>query len=224
MIKLFLSLFLTAAFSVLLLAGRRGEHFSNPPLQLVPDMKHQPKQIAQHASLAFADSRADRPPVHGTVPTGYSIPGRYYQTGASSLRQLHDFSNSDSYASTGVIGAFYGSGVPLRVDSELLERGRERFEVFCVVCHDTHGSGNGVAKAFGLVTVASLLDDRVRQQPDGQLFSTITNGRNTMGAYGPIISVDDRWAIVAYVRALQIGSGTRREQLPSGVLDSLKDK
>ena len=89
------------------------------------------------------------------------------------------------------------------MDEAFLDRGRQRYEIFCSVCHDRTGNGNGIAKAYGLVTIATLMDDRIKGQPDGQIFSTITNGKNTMGAYGSSIAVEDRWAIIAHIRALQ---------------------
>jgi mono/diheme cytochrome c family protein len=92
------------------------------------------------------------------------------------------------------------------------------------VCHDRSGSGNGITKAYGLATVASLIDDRLKAQPDGQLFATITNGKNTMGAYGPSIAVEDRWAIVAYVRALQKSQSVKVELLSPELKAQLEKK
>jgi mono/diheme cytochrome c family protein len=111
------------------------------------------------------------------------------------------------------MGEVYGDGIAVKVSDKLIERGRERYDIFCSVCHDKSGSGNGVAKAFGLATVASLMDDRIKGQPDGQIFATITNGKNTMGAYGSNIAVEDRWAIVAYLRVLQKSESLKVEQL-----------
>ena len=203
MVRTFLILFVVAVVAVISMAGFRGEKFTGTPLQITPDMKHQPKVITQHASRFFQDGRADHPPVVGTIPVGYSLPGRYYQSGVNNLAASSSFTSEPTYKDTGMMGDVYGDGIPLEVSAKLLDRGRERYEIFCSVCHDRSGSGNGVAKAFGLVTVASLMDDRIKGQADGQIFSTITNGKNTMGAYGPNIAVEDRWAIIAHIRALQ---------------------
>ena len=84
--------------------------------------------------------------------------------------------------------------------------------------------GNGVATQYGVAAVANLQDDRIRAMPDGQLFSTITNGKNTMGAYGPQIALDDRWAIVAYIRALQKSQGVKLAELPEAKQKELQAK
>ncbi|MGH7988908.1 MAG: c-type cytochrome, partial [Limisphaerales bacterium] len=94
---------------------------------------------------------------------------------------------------------------PLRVNAALLERGRQRFDIYCAPCHSQLGDGNGITKKIGdMPAVADLHDKRIVEMPDGEIFNTITHGKNTMGAYGPIIPTQDRWAIVAYVRALQL--------------------
>jgi mono/diheme cytochrome c family protein len=105
------------------------------------------------------------------------------------------------------MGDVYGDGFPVEVTEALLDRGQQRFNINCSVCHGMTGMANGVVQTIGnWATVVNLQDDRIRQMPDGQLFSTITNGKNTMGAYGPNIAVEDRWAIVAYLRALSAAS------------------
>src|SRR5207245_9536393 len=90
---------------------------------------------------------------------------------------------------------------------QLLQRGRERFNITCAMCHGATAAGNGITKQYGLATVVTLQDDRIRKMADGEIFNTITNGKNTMMAYGPNIMVADRWAIIAYLRALQRSQG-----------------
>jgi mono/diheme cytochrome c family protein len=92
-------------------------------------------------------------------------------------------------------------------DEALLARGQERFKIFCSVCHGDTGAGNGMAYKFGLATVVSLHQDRLRTMADGEIYNTITHGKNTMLGYGDKIPVPDRWAIVAYLRALQLSQG-----------------
>jgi hypothetical protein len=207
MIRVFLSLYSLAVVAVAFTAGQRGVKFTEPPLQFVPDMKDQPKLITQHRSAAFRDGSGDHSLIVGTIPLGYSSPGAYFQTGVNSLSDRSVFSNQFDYLSTGLIGSHYGSGFPVPISKGVLDRGQDRYNIHCSVCHDRRGSGNGVAKRMGLVTVASLIDDRIKAQPEGQIFNTVTHGKNTMGAYGTVLSVDDRWAIVAYVRFLQAASG-----------------
>ena len=87
----------------------------------------------------------------------------------------------------------------------LLARGQQRFNIYCAPCHGQTGDGNGITKKIGAMgVVANLHDKRIVEMPDGELFSIVTNGKNLMGGYGPQISVEDRWAVIAYLRALQL--------------------
>lgn len=224
MLRIFFTIIITGAVTVLSVFGLRGTTSSERPIQLVPDMKTQPKQIAQHQFGLFADGRGDRLPVKGTLPVGYSLSGRYLQPGADNLSANSGFPSQPDYFSTGRVGEFYGDGSPVQISEKILKRGQERYNIYCTVCHDATGSGNGVTKSLGLITVASLIDDRIKAQPDGQIFNTITHGKNTMGAYGSMISVEDRWAIVSYVRALQIAAGVKVEDLPKEAADKLSSK
>jgi mono/diheme cytochrome c family protein len=93
--------------------------------------------------------------------------------------------------------------LPVTVTAELLARGRERYTIHCAVCHGATGDGKGVTAKYQMVGMASFHDPRLVTMPDGEIFNTITHGKNQMGAYGPNVKVQDRWAIIAYVRALQ---------------------
>ena len=101
------------------------------------------------------------------------------------------------------MGDHWGTGIPVPVTPELMERGQQRFNITCAMCHGATAAGNGITKQYGLATVVTLQDERIRKMSDGEIFNTITNGKNTMMAYGPNIIVPDRWAIIAYLRALQ---------------------
>ena len=92
---------------------------------------------------------------------------------------------------------------PLEVTPQLMERGEQRFNINCAICHGATAAGNGITKQYGLTTVVTLQDERIRNMADGEIFNTITHGKNTMLAYGPNVTVNDRWAIIAYLRALQ---------------------
>jgi mono/diheme cytochrome c family protein len=231
MLRYFFLSFIVIVVCVVSLLGFRsdnifglGHRSPNPPLQIFPDMKHQPKFQPQHESSFFADGRAARAPIPGTVPLGYTIAHSYYQTGATNRSETAGFTNFPDYYNTGKIGDVYGDGFPVDVDEALLARGQERFNINCAVCHGAVGAGDGIVKSYGLITVASLQDERIRTMPDGQIFSTITNGKNTMGAYGPQIAVDDRWAIVAYLRALQKSQNARLAELPEARQQELNSK
>ena len=189
---------------------------TQPPIEIFPDMDHQPKYQPQHPSEFFADGRSSRPPVEGTVPIGYTLPHRYLQVPASNLTlESHGFTNHPDYYNTGRMGDVYGDGLPMEVTEALLHRGQERYDINCAICHGRTGAGNGIVTQYGLVAVANFHDERIRTMPDGQIFSTITNGKNTMGAYGPQIAVEDRWAIVAYIRALELSQAARFADLPA---------
>lgn len=188
-------------FGIMLLAGIgvRGERFTSPPIEIFPDMDRQFKLKAQKPSEMFADGIGARKPVPGTVPLGFEVD-------ANGGSADFSFSNGQDYASTGIIGDNFGDGFPAahKVTGELLERGRERFNINCTMCHGASGNGQGVvSKYWNIPPTANLVDARAKAFPDGQIFWTITHGKGLMGPYNGTITVRDRWAIVAYVRALQ---------------------
>jgi len=197
---LLISLLLTIAGVAVL--GFRGEKTTNEPWELFPDMVRQMKVRAQAPLDFFADGRGPRMPINGTVPIGYEMP-KAAAPGAPSESDAIGFSVGTDYIDTGKMGNNWGSGIPVPVTPQLLQRGRERFNITCAMCHGATATGNGITKSYGLATVVTLQDDRIRKMSDGEIFNTITNGKNTMNAYGPNIPVHDRWAIIAYLRALQ---------------------
>lgn len=96
-----------------------------------------------------------------------------------------------------------------------MARGRERYAISCLPCHGAQGDGNGITKKLGMAVVATLHDKRIVMMPDGELFHVIANGRNLMGGYGQNITPQDRWAIIAYVRALQLSKLGRATDVPA---------
>src|SRR5438270_5070216 len=207
---LLISLLITIAGVAVL--GFRGEKGTNEPWEIFPDMVRQMKVRAQAPLNFFADGRGPRMPVPGTVPVGYEMP----KANAASADQHAPigFSGGTDYYNTGQMGDHWGTGIPVAVTPQLLDRGRERFNITCAMCHGATGAGNGVTKQFGLATVATLQDDRIRKMADGEVFNTITNGKNTMMAYGPNIMVADRWAITTYLRALQRSQNATAVDVP----------
>jgi len=201
---------------IVAVAGFRGQKGKKPPIEIFPDMDHQPKVKAQVPSKFYADNRGNRLPVAGTVPLGYEMPvskenpfpeeGKY-----RSVR----FSAGTDYLNTGRFDELWGTGIPMPVTAELMQRGKERYTIYCAVCHGASGGGNGIAGQYGLVAIASYHQDRLRTMADGEIFNTITHGKNTMLGYGANIPVDDRWAIVAYVRALQIAQTATIADVPA---------
>ena len=112
---------------------------------------------------------------------------------------------------------------PLPVTPALLQDGREQFEIYCTPCHGALGDGNGITKKLGVMpSVANLHDPRIVEMADGEIFNTITHGKNLMGAYGPTVPVRDRWAIIAYLRALQLSWLGSTNDLPPDLQAALK--
>jgi mono/diheme cytochrome c family protein len=211
MLKYFFALFALLIVLVVTVAGFRGQKSSKPPIEIFPDMDRQPKVKAQTPSNFYSDGRANRTPVQGTVPLGYAIPQHKPVDGStgeslSPYKQVK-FSGGVSYNETGKFGDQWGTGLPMEITPEVLARGKERFSISCQVCHGATGAGNGIAGKYGLVAIANLHQQRIRDMADGEIFNTITHGKNSMMGYGDRIQVPDRWAIVAYIRALQKSQG-----------------
>lgn len=176
---------LAMALAATLAAGcARGCTSRRPPVHPVPDMDDQPRYEAQEASDFFYDGKAMRTPPEGTVARGSLAEEPSFRTG-----RLPD-------------GSFLATG-PLRGDTEAIERGRERYGIYCSPCHDPRGTGRGILYQRGNVPTRSLHEERIRKAPDGQLFETIAKGVGLMPGYRWPIPAADRWAIVAYVRKLQ---------------------
>lgn len=196
--RTFLIVFALSIVAVVSIAGFRGSTSTRPPIEIFPDMDRQPKFHPQARSAFFADGRTDRPNVPGTVPF---IPP--YQQVYGFLQPKDRF-HEDLYFQTGrQVGDEFGRGFPVEISSATMARGRERYQIYCTACHGPLGDGNGVTKALGMAATPTFHDDRLRQMAEGEIFNTITHGKNQMGPYGARITVEDRWAVIAYVRALQ---------------------
>lgn len=201
--------FLILAIAVVALVyalGPRGEKFSSPPFMLFPDMDNQYKVRAQKPSDFFENGQGARTPVEGTEPIGFEFPITSEGVTGSNL----DYSSGSDYLNTGLFGDFYGKGFPseLKMDEAFLARGKERYQITCTPCHGESGNGLGVvSKYWAMPPTANLMDPRVKDMPEGQIFWTITHGKGLMGPYNGVTSVRDRWAITAYLRGLQAAAG-----------------
>lgn len=155
MLRWFLLVFILVAVLFVGLAGKQGEKFKSRPIMVFNDMDHQYKLKFQRQSDFFADGSAARKPVSGTIPMGYGIPEKPVAEGGKAIGQF-SFGLNDYY-STGMIGDYFGVGLPKGMEAtpELLERGRERFGIYCAVCHGHSGNGKGI---FGQY-IADLLTD-----------------------------------------------------------------
>jgi cytochrome c553 len=157
-------------------------------------MYDQQKYEPLEGTTFFADGLSARKPVPGTVAQGY-------------LRL-----NTHLYE--GKINGELADILPVKLNRELLDRGQERFNIFCSPCHDQTGSGNGMIVQRGLKQPPSYHQDRLREVPIGHFFDTITNGFGAMYSYASRIPVEDRWAIAAYIRVLQLSQQVDYDQLP----------
>lgn len=181
--------YLTTFFIVVLavgVLGFRGCTSTRPPLEVFADMDRQPKYRPQAESPFFADSRTDRPLPVGVVSRG-------------DLR-----SDVPLYQGKGPTGEWIrGLPAAITVDARLLQRGQERYSITCAPCHGALGDGNGITKAYGMGATPTYHDERLRTMAEGEIYNTITNGKATMMGYADKLEPTDRWAVVAYVRALQ---------------------
>ena len=181
-----------AALAALLAAagGCRGCTSSRPPIHLNPNMDHQPKYRAQAASDFFADGATMRRPVEGTVARGALA------------------ADEDPALWRGVDAAGQPlAASPVAAGEALLERGRERYGIYCAACHGDNGRGRGVLFERAGVASGDLIDDpRIRGLSDGELFGVITRGVGLMPGYAYQVPPADRWAIIARVRELQAGA------------------
>jgi len=229
MLRGFLVIFLLCTIAIIAVFGFRGQKSTGSPLEIFPDMVRQMKVRAQAPLNFFADGRGSRLPVGGTVPIGYEMPKPETTTSLAAAvgpytHPRAGFSAGTDYYNTGKMGDHWGTGIPVGVTRELMERGQQRFNITCAMCHGAAAEGNGITKQYGLATVVSLQDERIRKMSDGEIFNTITNGKNTMMAYGPNVIIADRWAIIAYLRALQRNQNAAIADVPEEHRPELEKK
>jgi mono/diheme cytochrome c family protein len=213
--RYFLAILVVSTAAVIGVLGFRGSHFRNPPLFIFPDMEWQLKLRPQKPSGFFANGRTSQLPVPGTIPRSTPI-----QTLSGPI-----YPYEDAPVNTGRITGTtnFVETNPLPITAAMLKRGQQRFSINCAPCHGKLADGNGITKKIGaMLIVANLHDARMVEMTDGELFYVITNGRNNMGAYGPNVTVEDRWAIVAYLRALQFSQLASIDDVPEALRASLK--
>jgi cbb3-type cytochrome c oxidase subunit III len=160
------------------------------------DMADQPKNRPLSPSEFFADGRSERPLVENTVARG-------------------------SIADDVLVVAKDSNAFPLPLDGKLLERGEERYKIFCSPCHGLQGDGNGMISMRGVKRPPSYHQDRLRQSPNGYFYDVISNGFGQMYSYSAQIPPRDRWAIIAYLRALQLSRNAKVAELPAELREKL---
>ncbi len=192
------------------IARARGAKADRTRIRLVQNMGSQQKFLAQSENPLFLDSRAMRPAIGGTVRRGAEFDRSELTEGRTA-------------------GGEFTSEFPVEVNRAMLLRGQERFNIYCSPCHGLGGAGDGLVsrRADQLqegtwVPPLTFHGDQVRGRPVGHIFNTITNGIRNMPAYGSQISVEDRWAIVAYVRALQRSQYATINDVPPDLRSGLR--
>ena len=174
---------ITTAIAGLALSGCSNFPSKNPQVWIWSDMRRQEKYKPQMESPFFADQRTSRRPVEGTIPVGFLKEDTPYFTGQKDGQYL--------------------ARNPEALSAEFLARGQERFNIYCAPCHDRTGSGRGVVPSRSSWIPGNLHDPRIVEMVDGELFHVVSHGRRSMPGYRFQVPEKDRWAIVAYVRALQ---------------------
>ncbi len=202
----FLSYLLVIVF-VISVFGFRGDKFKQTPIRVFPDMDDQDRINPQSANDFFRNDMGSQKPVDHTVPFGHTL-------SPDAKSELSGYGNKTTYLHTGLIdGVNYGTGFPeeleLKNDLEnqtaFLTRGKEVFGYKCAICHGESGDGKGIVSEYGFNTVASLTTSTLGE---GNIYYVLNKGRGLMGQMGSDMTLYDRWATVAYVKALQEASKT----------------
>jgi mono/diheme cytochrome c family protein len=186
------------------IAGFRGDTSRRTPIELFPDMDRQPKVRPQTDSGFFSDGLSSRTTPEGTVSRGSSYEANAFNTGRIA-------------GTTNFVAV-----LPVKLTDGLMARGQQRYDIYCAVCHGAAGDGKGVTMKYGMVGMANFHDPRLIEMTDGEIFNTITHGKNLMGGYGSNIDPEDRWAVVAYVRALQRSRLAKDSEIPEAARAALK--
>jgi mono/diheme cytochrome c family protein len=212
--RYFLAILALCVLATVGVLGFRGSHFRRPPLYIFPDMERQPKLRPQTANAFFDNGLSSRLPVAGTIARSKPI-----HVGGKIV-----YPWQDSPVTTGrVTGTTNFVAVnPMPVNDELLQRGEKVFNINCAACHSKLGDGNGTPKRINaMAVVGNLHDKRIVELADGEIFNTISYGKGLMQGYAANLSIEDRWAAVAYLRALQLSRLGTLDDVPETVRGTL---
>lgn len=209
--RYFFFAYLLAIVLVIGFAGFRGDKFTHTPIEIFNDMDKQAKVKAQSSNAFFSDGIGARKPVAATVPMGLSIPAA---PAAGGSFVTYGFTHGSDYYNSGRIGEFWGEGFPeqIKVDEPFLRLGQERYNINCAICHGKAGNGKGITSdpQYGVPNIANFHTPGFNDpkapdyRPNGSIYNTINLGKGLMSGYGASIPVKERWAIVAWVRAMQL--------------------
>jgi hypothetical protein len=208
--RYFLLGFILVCVVVVSVAGLRGSRSRQPPLYVFPDMDRQMRLRPQTLNTFFADQRSSRPLTPGTIPRSEPIRLSASDPGMTAYR----FETAPVTTGFAAGTTNFVENGPIEITMPFIGRGKERYEIYCTPCHGPLGDANGITRKLGMATVANLHDPRIVSMPDGELFHVITHGRNTMLPYAAQIPVEDRWAIISYLRALHLSRLGTVEDVP----------
>ncbi len=211
--RYFLLIFVVTGIAIVGVAGFRGSHTRRTNIELFPDMVRQNKVRPETPSQFFPDQMSSRLVPVGTVPHNapYAVNGEVLKVDGKAV-----YTYEDSPVTTGHIPGttnFIAIG-PVPITRQFLDRGQQRYQINCLPCHGPAGDGKGITSKYGMISMANFHDQRLIDMPDGEIFNTITHGKNLMGAYGANVTVEDRWAIIAYVRTLERSQLATEEDVP----------
>lgn len=212
--RYFLTLFAVAVVLVVAIAGTRGSLSRRTPIEIFPDMDRQLKVRPQTPNGFFANGRSSQLHVAGTIARSTPLATR---DGAVYPYEDHPVNTGRLPGVTNFVELN-----PLVVDQALMSRGRERYGIYCTPCHGELGDGNGITKKYGMAVVANLHDRRIVELADGELFNTASYGKGLMQGYAGQVGVEDRWAIIAYVRALQLARLGTTNDVPPAMLEEIR--
>jgi len=211
---------------VVAIFGWRGKRSSEPPIELIPDMKQQPIYHAQGEGAFFADRRELRKPVAGTVPFGgldYTADAGHPTARADLLQEDDEYYRGQRRVKVGPwnVGVWVRDN-PVNPSLAFLDRGQDKFNMSCALCHGLTGRGNGITTQYEMKGVANLHEARIREMPEGQLFDIVVHGKGNMKGYGWLLKPEERWAVVAYVRVLQRSQRATEADVPPQERERLK--
>ena len=206
--RIFLTVFILTIIAALSILGLRGSKSTKPPIEIFPDMDYQARYKPQASNTFFDDVRNDRP-----IPANTVERGNYFNHSEVFSADFDDTSLGDTLLNQGKDAAGnFVKKVPLEITHELMETGKQKYEIFCIACHGSAGDGNGVTKPYG-VLAPTYHDDRLRSVEDGYIYDVISNGKGLMYPLNDRMTPEERWAAVIYVRALQRSQNSKVEDL-----------
>jgi len=235
----YLAFLAVAVVAVIGFFGLQGKKSKDTPVYVFDDMDYQSKYKPQGENSFFADGRDARPAVAGTVARGTGLePLQVFSAGYRRAESLNPSFASGKDAQGNFLADFPtksltvlagGELAPYAVDAKVLALGQAKYQVYCAVCHGQAADGNGIMKVraavegdVAIVSIANLQQPMFRAYPQGQVFDVITNGKNTMLGYGDKLTPEERWAVVAYLRALQLSQSCPPNLVPASVKATVK--